>query len=113
MKKKEWLMVLAVLVLAGGMILWTLLNKGSGTTVQVYHGEEVVLEFDPEKDAVYDIEGDYGGLQIEVKDGSWHVINEECPNHICASMGWQDKDSLIPITCIPNNIIIIVSEAGE
>ena len=83
----------------------------SGVTVAVQHGNQIVLEFDPDVDALYHVDGDTGGLDIEVKDKQWRVVNEKCPNHICAAMGWADKDSVIPITCLPNNIMIFVESA--
>ena len=49
-------------------------------------------------------------MHIEVKDGKWHVSEVECPNLICEAMGWVDVTEIIPITCLPNNIIIYVEE---
>jgi hypothetical protein len=125
MKKKElWILIVIALGAVLGMVF--LSNRPaaytgssteggfvsqSGVVVAVQHRSEIVLEFDPEVDAVYDIEGDVGGLQVEVKDGKWHVINEQCPNHICASMGWVGPEDLIPITCLPNNVMIFVESS--
>ena len=78
-----------------------------GVKIAVYHRDEVVKEFWSDKDAIYTIEGDYGTLDVEVKDGEWRVTNEECPNHVCAQMGWVGPDEALPITCLPNNIVII------
>jgi hypothetical protein len=125
MKKKElWILIVIALGAILGMVFLShrpaaytgSSTEGgfvsqSGVVVAVQHRNEIVLEFDPEVDAVYDIEGDVGGLQVEVKDGKWHVINEQCPNHICASMGWVGPDDLIPITCLPNNIMIFVESS--
>ena len=55
-------------------------------------------------------DGDCGGLDVEVKGGRWHVIHEQCPNHICANTGWASPEDMIVITCMPNNIVIQVSE---
>ena len=87
--------------------------SGSGVTVAVQHRDQVVLVFDPAVDAVYTIDGDVGGLQVEVKDGKWRVINEKCPNHVCAGMGWMGTSDVIPITCLPNNIMIFVEDQPE
>lgn len=75
--------------------------------VAIYHRNKVVQEFDSGKDAVYTIEGDYGTLDVEVKDGKWRVTNEECPNHICAEMGWIGPGEYMPITCLPNNVVVV------
>ncbi|HCY06920.1 MAG TPA: hypothetical protein DHS57_06600 [Erysipelotrichaceae bacterium] len=76
--------------------------------VQVVHNNEVIIEFDPDKDAVYKFTGSYGHMEVEVKDGMWRVTNEECPNHICSGVGWVSKDSYIPIICIPNEVYVAV-----
>ena len=114
MKKREWIILLAVIAacLLGSVLFSMRPKKNSGYVVKVQHGSEIVKEFDPMVDAVYAIEGDCGGLEVEVKEGRWHVINEKCPNHICANMGWMSvEDTLLPITCLPNNVIIYLEES--
>ena len=127
MKKKEiWILVLVAVGALVGLLVLNHVNtpytgsstsgnfkSESGVTVAVQHASDIVLEFDPAVDAIYTVDGDYGGLQIEVKDNQWRVINEKCPNHIWASMGWANKDSLIPITCLPNNIMIFVESSND
>ena len=80
----------------------------ASVTVDIYHGNELVKSFNPSIDNVYHITGDYGGLDVEVVDGKWHVTNEECPNHICNGMGWMGPDDIIPISCLPNDVYVIV-----
>jgi len=116
MKKNEIriLAVIAALALAAIAYMKLAKPKGSGVTVAIQYRNDIVQEFDPAFDAVYTIEGDYGTLDVEVVDGKWHVINEVCPNHICAQMGWMSADDIaMPITCLPNNIIIYVEETAE
>lgn len=74
--------------------------------VVVQHRNDIVLSFDLNKDAIYQVDGDIGIVNIEVRDGRYHVFDVECPNHDCESMGWADKDTLIPIVCLPNQISI-------
>lgn len=124
MKRKELYILLGIVLIATAALFILRRSRAysgsstsgdfqsrSGVTVAVQHGNQIVLEFDPDVDAVYHVDGDTGGLDIEVKDQRWRVVNEECPNHICAAMGWADKDSVIPITCLPNNIMIFVESA--
>lgn len=114
MKKNE-ILILAVLVLAAcGVILFMKLGSGSKdkTAVEIrYYSAKgdytVVKEFDPSVDAVYHVDGNYGGLEVEVKDGRWHVINAICPNHDCEGMGWASPGEIMPITCLPNSIVVI------
>ena len=111
MKKKE-IKILIVLVVAAVAALGIIKliqkkNAGSGVTVAIYYRDQIVKEFDPAKDAVYTVKGDYGTLDVEVKDDKWHVTNEECPNHICRQMGWVGPGEYLPITCLPNNIVVV------
>ena len=57
--------------------------------------------------------GDYGVMHVEVKDGKWHVGEVECPNHTCENMGWDDGNNFMPITCIPNNIMLCTEQWAE
>ena len=116
MKKKE-IVILAVLALVSLAVLLFLKNpfqkeeEQPKVMVGIYHGEKLIYTFDPDKDAVYHITGSYGTLDVEVKDSSWHVVNEECPNHICHNMGWMTVDDFMPITCLPNEVYIMVLDS--
>lgn len=76
--------------------------------VVVKHNNEVVLRFDLHKDDTYEVQGDIGTVHIEVRDGRYRVYDVDCPNHDCESMGWADKDSFLPITCLPNNVVLFM-----
>ena len=110
MKKKEMIVLGVIAAIALGLLLCrTAIFKQEthdGVKVAIYHRNEVVQEFWSDEDAVYTIKGDYGTLDVEVKDGKWRVTNEECPNHVCAQMGWVGPDEFLPITCLPNNVVI-------
>ena len=114
MKKREIIIVALVAVVA--LLAVVFLKRPQKpeeepkTLVAIQHGNNIVKEFDPTVDAIYEVTGDYGKMNIEVKDGKWHVSEVECPNHICEAMGWVDVTEIIPITCLPNNIIIYVEE---
>lgn len=117
MKKREVIILVILALIAGGVIAyfkWPKQEETEPTTlVAIQHGNTILKEFDPSVDAIYEVTGDYGKMQIEVKDGKWHVKEVECPNHICEAMGWVDTSEIIPITCLPNNIIIFVEETTE
>ena len=117
MKKKEWIIIGVIAAAALIALLVLRINAArpaSGYVVAIQRGNTIVKEFDPMVNAVYDVEGDVGGLQVEVKDGRWHVINEKCPNHVCANMGWMGVEDIgIPITCLPNNVMIFLEETPK
>ena len=61
---------------------------------------------DLNKNDIYEFKGTEGIVHLEVKDGEFRVFDVDCPNHDCEYMGWMNKDSLFPIVCLPNEIII-------
>ena len=109
MKKREIAIVVGLALIA--IIAIFLLNRNpkvDGEMIGVVHQEKVILTFDSDVDATYTVTGLVGKMVIEVKDNAWHVKEVDCPNHNCEHMGWKDVDSIgIPITCIPNDIIIV------
>ncbi|MCH4208333.1 MAG: NusG domain II-containing protein [Solobacterium sp.] len=119
MKKKEIKILLIVAVIAVAAIIgvkWYQKANTPAETVQmvnITHDDKVVQTFDPNVNATYRIQGDYGTLDVEVKDGKWHVTNEECPNHICSSMGWSSVDDSFPIVCVPNGVVIMLESSGS
>lgn len=84
-----------------------------GQWVALIHRNRVAIWFDSGVDAEYQWTGDYGVMTVEVKDGKWCVESVECPNQICKSMGWDDGTNLVPITCLPNNIIIVTEDMAQ
>ena len=48
-----------------------------------------------------------------MKDGQYHAVNVDCPNHDCEKVGWVKKGSSKQIVCVPNDIYVIQSEAVD
>ena len=49
---------------------------------------------------------------IDVKDGTIAVTNASCPDLICVHQG-AINSNLIPITCLPNHLVISVSHTTD
>ena len=77
-----------------------------GIWVGIVHRGKVIQWFDSGVDGEYVVTGNVGELHIEVKGRKWHVREAECPNQLCVKMGWADENSIIPITCLPNDVFI-------
>ena len=128
MKKSD--IILIAVLLVGGLIAYLVLgnltNQSATTngTANVYYNENKILEIaledgsytiiDDEKvvsidedESTYTVLGTNGDVVIEYKDHRVRVIDEISPRHICRYQGWSNSP-LIPITCLPNNIIILV-----
>ena len=81
-------------------------EKPVGIWVGIVHRGKVVQWFDSGVDGEYVVEGNVGEVHVEVKDKKWHVREADCPNQLCVKMGWADENSIIPITCLPNDVFI-------
>lgn len=130
MKKKEWLIILLIAVLAAGMILGRRLFSSSvgktdpygnvnapekeakGEWIAVVHNNRIILYFDSGVDSEYTVTGDVGEMHIEVRDGRWHVKDVECYDYTCKNMGWADQKNLFPIICLPNDLVIVNAETA-
>ena len=77
-----------------------------GIWVGIVHRGKVIQWFDSGVDGEYVVTGNVGEVHVEVKDKKWHVREVECPNQLCVKMGWADENSIIPITCLPNEVFI-------
>lgn len=108
MNKKDMKLIAALLLLAvaGVIVYWLMSRNYRGDIGVVEYKDEIILEFDIDKDEVYEFSGSYGIMHLEVKDSRFRVIEVECPNHNCEQMGWHDADSLTPIVCMPNEVVI-------
>ena len=112
MKKKEKIIIIIFIIVASlGLFLINYFqsNKEEGYGV-VYFQNKEILKFDIYETQTYQFLGSYGDVFLEVDNGTWRITREECPNHICSSMGWVTKDTFIPITCLPNEIVVVYEE---
>ena len=81
-------------------------EKPVGIWVGIVHHGKVLQWFDSGIDGEYVVKGNVGEVHVEVKDKKWHVREVDCPNQLCVKMGWADENSIIPITCLPNDVFI-------
>ena len=81
-------------------------EKPVGIWVGIVHRGKVIQWFDSGIDGEYVVKGNVGEVHVEVKDKKWHVREADCPNQLCVKMGWADENSIIPITCLPNDVFI-------
>ena len=111
MNKKDLKLIIGCMIFAlfAWGIYFVIGQNHQGDKGIVEYREKEILEFDLNKNDIYVVEGTYGLVRIEVKDGEFHVFDVDCPNHDFEQMGWINKDSLFPIVCLPNEIIIYSS----
>ena len=113
MNKKDIKLIIGLLIVAVVAFFgfkWYKDSQGPDVIGVVQHGNEIILAFDLDVDDTYEFKGDYGTMHLEVKDRKFRVIDVECPNHICEGMGWIGEDDIIPISCLPNQILIYAQQ---
>jgi hypothetical protein len=74
-------------------------------TYDIIDGSSVVSI--DEDEFLYTVTGVNGDVVIEYSNNKVRVIEEISPKHICRIQGWSSSP-LTPITCLPNNIVIII-----
>lgn len=107
-KDLKFISVLSVIaiILLGGYFFYTKIRASKISQAVVYYHNEEIMRFDIDQDAIYDLQGDYGKMHIEVKDQAYRVFDVECPNHDCEHVGWVEKGSPKTILCVPNDVFI-------
>lgn len=110
MNKSDKMLIIISFSVAMMMICIFLIFEKKGQQALVYHGNTLIKTIDLSKDAIYQVEGDLGIIDIEVRDYQIRVIQENSPYHLCSRQGYISSSNET-IICMPNKIIIeIVGE---
>ena len=106
MKKRDWIAAAVILMIALIVAVGGRLTTGNAATLRI--------TVDGETYGIYDITEDQ-----EIKIGDTNICNIEngrvrmtwadCPDQICVHQGFIST-SLLPITCLPNRLVIRVKE---
>lgn len=113
MKKKDFIVIIGLLVVLGiGYFLFNMM-QGEKDVVEVYYQNKLVETIDISVDKTYTIQGSYGSFSLEVKDKKYHAVHVECPNHDCEKVGWVSEGSSRSIVCVPNEIYVIQAGTEE
>jgi len=134
MKKSDIILISVILLaaLTSWFVFRQINNENSvedGIAI-VYYNNEKILEIEltdgsytiydqsriieiNETDMTYHVEGsNVYGVIIKYEDNKVRVIDEISPKHICQTQGWTNS-TLSPLTCLPNNIIVVIEAPVE
>lgn len=128
MKRNDIILIssLFLIGLIGYLVIFALTNNkvvDDGIAV-VYYYDEAILEISmadgsynilktsavvtiDEDKGHYTVLGSNGDVVIEFDKNRVRVIDEISPLNVCQNQGWSSSP-LKPITCLPNNIVILV-----
>ena len=118
MKKTSfWVAVIAVILLASGAaLLWQHHAKGGAVVAEIYVEGKCVRTIDltaVSEPETFEVEGAIGKNTIRVEPGRICVTEADCPDHVCIEMGWLSSEHPSPIVCLPNKVVIQLSDSTE
>ena len=119
-KKKAIILMALILIIAIISVVVLIVMKNmakSGAYAYIYQNNELIQVVDltnVKEDYEFRIESDEGGYNIirVTTDGKIGVVEASCPDHVCMNTGFINN-SLMPITCLPNKLIIEVKNEAQ
>lgn len=114
MKKRDWIVILGMLLLAGGLYLFNRLSAGkAGSAFSVTVDGKQVLKASLGLDAVYPVKQEDGAVNlIEVKDGAVSMREANCRDGLCIRQG-KTRSPAKNIVCLPHKLVVSVISDGE
>ncbi|MBR4734434.1 MAG: NusG domain II-containing protein [Lachnospiraceae bacterium] len=103
------LIALLLLVCLGSIAIIAARTKKQALVAEVYQNGTLIKTIPlylVTENQTFTVTGENGAENvIEVRPGSIAVISASCPDKICVHQGFR-SDSLLPITCLPNHLVI-------
>ena len=112
MKKKDFLLIFCVLILAGGVFIWNNVVGGkAGGTVVVYVDGEVSNRYDLMQEGEFTIDKEYGQNLLVIRGGKADMTEADCPDGLCVKQHSIHKTGQT-IVCLPHRVVIEI-EGGQ
>lgn len=114
MKRNDKLLILAALIIAGIVFVWTQwLQKEEGARAVVYVDKEEYASYSLEQDGEYEIQTERGKNLLIIQDGKADITEADCPDELCVKQKSIQKNGET-IVCLPHRMVVeIVSDSGE
>lgn len=117
--KRAMLLTLILLIIAIICILMILFPNSTDTNdavvADIYQEGNLLQSIsltDLTESYTFTVTGENGAVnEIEVRPGSVGIISADCPDKLCVHQGFI-TNSQIPITCLPNRVVIRVRTVG-
>lgn len=111
--RRDLLLVLGLLLVAGVALCLTLLFRSPGDWVVVEVDGEEWGRYALEKGTVIRIETEAGGYNVlEIADGCASVVEASCPDKLCVHQH-RISHSDEAIVCLPNKVVVSVVSGRE
>lgn len=109
-KKKDFIFIGIVLVIAILSLVLMNVLKGGGSKVVITYDGELYGTYDLNNDDVIYIEAEGGTNTVKIQDGSVSMIEASCPDQICVHSYALSKDQPGMIVCLPHKIVVEIQE---
>ena len=113
MKKKDMMIIAAVLILAGIMALF--INYGqetSGETVRIMIDGKEYGKYSLMSEQVIEVVNEFGVNKITIKDGQVFMKKADCPDQYCVKHRTISKTNET-IVCLPHKLVVEVLAQGD
>ncbi len=110
MKKQDFLLIGAIVVIALALLLYVNLTQEEGAGVVVKINGQEVARYSLTVDGTYSLNG--GTNTLVIKDGVAYLSDASCPDGLCVEQGKISKTGQI-ITCLPNKLTVTVYGAEK
>lgn len=109
MKRKDIILIIALLLLAGLLALLLGREKRLGGRIRVTVDQEEYGRYDLGKDQEIEIRTDRGTNVLVIEEGQAYIRDADCPDRYCVRQGHISRtgESLI---CLPHRVVVEVEE---
>ena len=108
MKKRDIILVVSLLVVAGIVFLIFNFNNKSGKTVIITENGSTYGTYSLSENKEIDIKTDFGHNKVVIKDGKVHMEEADCPDKYCVKQGKITKTRQ-NIVCLPHKIVVEIA----
>lgn len=110
--KNDLLLILAILLLAGGIRAYTRLTRRGGGSVTVAVDGVTVASFPLNTDRAWTWTGATGSNTLVIEDGAARVTEADCPDRLCVRQG-AIRYAGESIVCLPHSLVVTVADGDE
>ena len=116
-KNAIWISALLLFLFLGSLIALLLPREASqGYIAEIYQSGVLIQSFslsEIQESYTFTIEDENGCInEIEVRPNSIGILSANCPDKLCVKQGFI-SDSRLPITCLPNKVVIWLRPASD
>ncbi len=113
MKRKKYLICFGLMLAVLSAACLFLMKPSQQSRVEIVQEDRILYRINLSEceDQTFSIVYEGRENVIQVLGGKIRVLEADCPDHTCMSMGWLRNDAL-PIVCLPNRLVIRFCETN-